>query len=1092
MSARKIALLALALLAALAALSPAGAGAAQKAAWTLALESHPTNFVPGGEARYRLLATNVGSAPAAVRITDTLPAGLTPLPLGAAAASHFACSIDEPTRTVSCESKSQIQPGFNTSLEIPLAVASLPDPTQLKDEAEASGGGASVRTAVTTTISATGAPFSILGLRAPSVDSEGNAATAAGAHPYEQIIDFNVPTVEPGDKLLVTPGHVRDLSVDLPRGLVANPAASPVLCTEAELITEAQPGCPLGAAVGTITVTTSIEAILSESAPLYSMVTPPGSPAVFGFDLLGIFGHVSGNVRSDGDYGLTGTVRDTLALSLNPVIGASVELWGDPTAPAHDRVRGKCLFKEGIESCPQAPRKTAFVTMPTECPGVPLRFGAHTDSWEQPGVFVGAEYESADLQGNPVSLQGCGELPFEPTITARPTTNLADSPAGLDFGLHQPQNIGLKDEEGNESRSNAALKDVTIAFPAGLSVNASQAGGLGACTLEQVGFAPKEGQIHFSKAPQSCPSAAKLGTIEVASPLLVQRNEKHEVAFDPETEEPKLEPLEGSIYLAQPFDNPFGSLVAVYLAIEDEKTGIVAKLAGAGKLDPTTGQITTRFTENPELPIEDFRAHLFGGSRGAFVTPPACGKYTTTANLTPWSAPEGKDKEAKDSFRVKLAAGGANCPSTESQLPHAPSLVAGTLTPQAGKYSPMSFKLSRSDGSQRLGKIEATLPPGLSAKLAGVATCSEAGIANARSREAPNQGAVEQADPSCPATSGIGTLIAAAGAGPTPYYTTGHAYLAGPYKGAPLSVVAIAPAVAGPFDLGTVVVRSVVYLDPETAQAHIVSDPLPQLLDGIPIDLRSVSLQVDRPQFTLNPTSCNEKAFGGSVTSTLGAIAPLSERFQVGGCKSLPYKPKLSARLFGPIHRGGHPKFRTVFTAKAGEANTKSIVLALPHSEFIDQSHFRTICTRVQFAAKQCPAGSIYGHVKATSPLLGYPLEGPVYLRSSNHQLPDAVVALRGPPSQPIEVDVVGRVDSVNGGLRTTIQTVPDAPLTKAIVTLQGGKKGLFQNSTNICKGSFRANLKLEGQNGKVHDTRPLMRADCPKAHKKKNRSRHD
>jgi uncharacterized repeat protein (TIGR01451 family) len=1078
MSARKLALLAAALAVVLMALLPAGAGATQKAAWKLRIESHPTNFVAGEEGRYSLLATNVGSVPAPVTITDTLPEGVTLL------SAPSGCSVEG--QTVSCTSKAPVRPGLPGQVDISVAVDALPDPSTLKDEAEASGGGASDKDAITTTVSATPAPFGLVGFNALAADLEGKAFSAAGGHPYAQVMDLYFPTVELGDNL-TAPGHLHDVSVDLPRGMLVDPAATPVLCTEAELITENGPGCPLGGVIGTATVAVGVGILLHEAVPLSNMVAPPGAPAVLGFDLFGIFVHASGTLRSDSDYGISGSARNALARFLNPVFGASLELWGDPTAELHDPVRGDCLTRLG--SCPVPAGETAFVTMPTECAGKPLPFKARADSWEEPGVFREAEYESADPEGNPVSLGGCGELKFEPTITARPTTNLADSPSGLDFDLHQPQETRFQEGKG---RSNAALKDVTVAFPAGLAVNASQAAGLGACSEEQIGFLPGAGGIHFSKAPQSCPEAAKLGTIEATSPLLVQRSPAHEVAKDPETGEPMPEPLHGSIYLAKPFDNPFGSLIAVYVAIEDEKTGIVAKLAGEAQLNPATGQITTHFNENPELPLEDVRAHLFGGPRGALVTPPACGKYTTTASLTPWSAPEGKDAVAKDSFKVTTAPGGGSCPTAEAQLPHAPKLVAGTLSPQAGKYSPMSFRLSRQDGSQRLGRIEATLPPGLAAKLAGVATCSEAQLARARSREAPNQGAAEQADPSCPASSELGTLIAAAGAGPTPYYTTGHLYLAGPYKGAPLSILAIAPAVAGPFDLGSVVVRSALYLDPESAQARAVSDPLPQLLHGVPVDLRSVSLQVDRPQFTLNPTSCAQKSFGGSAVSALGAIAPLAERFQVGGCRSLPYKPKLTARLSGPTNRGAHPRLRATFTAKPGEANTARISFALPHSEFIDQSHFRTICTRVQFAADKCPAGSVYGHIKAITPLLDYPLQGPVYLRSSAHKLPDVVAALRGPSYQPLEFDLIGRVDSVNGGIRTTIETVPDAPVTRAIVTLQGAKKGLFQNSTNICKGTFRATLLLDAQNGKVHDTHPILKADCGrKGHRGKRGAKH-
>jgi hypothetical protein len=277
-----------------------------------------------------------------------------------------------------------------------------------------------------------------------------------------------------------------------------------------------------------------------------------------------------------------------------------------------------------------------------------------------------------------------------------------------------------------------------------------------------------------------------------------------------------------------------------------------------------------------------------------------------------------------------------------------------------------------------------------------------------------------------------------------------------------------------------------VYLDPATAQGRIVSDPLPQILDGVPLDVRSVSVRATRSNFTLNPTSCDEKSFGGQVLSTLGAAAPISERFQVGGCKSLPFKPKLATRLFGPIHRGGHPRLKSVFTAKAGEANTAAISFTLPSSEFIDQAHFRTICTRVQFAAQACPAGSVYGHVKAYTPLLDYPLEGPIYLRSSSHKLPDVVLALHGPAYQPLFLEADGRVDSVNGGLRVRFQSVPDAPLSKAIVEMQGGKKGLFQNSTNICKGTHRVTLALDGQNGKVSDTKPKLVAQCGAKGKKK------
>jgi hypothetical protein len=1085
MSRRKAALALASLCLALAALLPAGASAAAPA-WTLSLTPLPANFAPGRTVEYLVVGTNVGAgpttsesvlevnvpgAPGELEILDVDPVNSDP-----SATEEPEC--EEPSaQVIACKTDKAIAPGRLLWAQIKLKVSpAAPEGATLQAKARiGGGGGADVSATAPTPVQADPVPFGFLpGFTAPTTDEDGAAATLAGSHPFQQTIGFAFPTANPGDKL-TNAGHPRDIYVELPRGMSGAPAASPVLCTEAELTAD---GCPKASQVGVVDVTTliaqqGIDGISTTN--LYNMVPPPGSVAELATNVAGagLFVHAIAGVRSDGDYGIEAATRDALAFGQQPIFGVQAQVWGEPTAPAHDAIRDVCVESEDF--CPaETLSETALLSMPGDCPGRSLPFKVFADIWEEPGQKREAFYESADTTGTPSQVTGCGELEFKPTIESRPTTNLTDSPSGLDFDLHQPQNTDA------DSRSTANLRDATVTFPAGMAVNASQAAGLGACTEGQVGFQGQGGAtLFFSKAPQSCPDAAKLGTIEVTSPALVRRNAAHLV--EEADGKQLLEPLHGSIYLAKPFANPFGSLIAVYLAVEDEKTGIVAKLAGRGELDPHTGQITTIFRENPEQPFEDIRAHLFGGPRGALITPPVCGSFATAAELTPWSAPEGKNAHPEGSFQTTSAPGGGTCPTSEAQMPNAPKLIAGTASPAAGKYSPLLFKVSREDGSQRLGKLEATLPTGLSAKLAGVAQCSEADIAKAKSREAPNKGALEQADPSCPAASQLGVVNAAAGAGPTPYYTQGHAYLAGPYKGAPISLVAIAPAVAGPFDLGTVVVRSAIYLDPTTAQGRVVSDPLPAILDGVPIDVRSVAVRAERPKFSLNPTSCDPKSFAGTATSTLGLVAPISERFQVGGCKSLPYKPKLHLRLFGPIHRGGHPRFRAVFQAKPGEANTASVSLTLPHSEFIDQAHFRTICTRVQYAANQCPAGSIYGHVKAFSPLLGYPLEGPIYLRSSSHELPDVVAALRGPASQPIAFDLAGRVDSVGGGLRTRIETIPDAPVTKAIVTLQGAKKGLFQNSTNICKGTFRATLNLVGQNGKVSNTKPVVKADCPK-----------
>jgi hypothetical protein len=1113
-----------------------GAQPPAQPAWGLSATVLPTNIAPGAKGEVLLIATNIGgkATNGAITLTDTLPDKITPLEFephdNDPASSTPKCSISVQTITctvsanratgngdiaagstkvtglttatgsfipgteiqgagipadttivsvsssgteltlsnaatltatgVELTSPARLRPGHHLEVRVFVkADATLPK-GPLPDEAEVSGGEAlPVTTTTTIAIDPLPAPFDFLpGFEALPTQADGTETTLAGAHPYAFNLNFDFPTEKPS--ILVGAGHVRDLKVDFPRGMVVNPNSTPVLCTEAELATEV-PGCPAASTVGTVTVRTVEVTVKSATSPVYNMVPPPGQAAELGFDALGagIFVHVGGEVRNDGDYGITGASEDILALTAHPIFGATMELWGDPSAPAHDGVRGLCSFAQAVETCPVPKTKTGLLALPVDCPHAPLRTEAHADSWEQPGVFKEASFESA-------AVEGCNQLEFEPTITARPTTNLTDSSSGLDVDLHQPQNF---DPEG---RSTAILKDISLNLPEGLVVNPSQGEGLAACTIGQVGLTSAIGQtpIRFSKPADQCPAASKLGNVTVRTPLL-------------------KEPLPGSVYIAKPFANPFGSLLAVYLTVNDPRTGVVAKLAGEVHADPVTGRLTTSFKENPELPLEDAEVHLFGGARGALRTPPACATYTSAAHMVPWSAPESVAVDKGDSFATTAAPGGGTCPATAPGAPNKPNFVAGTIAPKAGAYSPFTLKVSREDGSQPLGGFEATLPSGLTAKLAGVPACSEAQIAAAKARSNPNEGALELANPSCPAATEIGTVAVTAGAGPTPLNVSGHAYMAGPYKGAPLSAVIITPAVAGPFDLGVVVVRAAIYVNPETALVRTVSDPLPTILDGIPLDLRSATVRLARPKFTLNPTSCEPKSVLATTTSVFGLPAALSAPFQVGGCSSLPFAPKLHTRLSGPIHRGGHPRLRAVFEAKPGEANTARIVFALPRSEFIDQAHFRTICTRVQFAADQCPAGSVYGHVKAITPLLDYTLEGPVYLRSSSHKLPDVVAALKGPPSQPIEFDLDGRVDSVNGGVRTTFETVPDAPVTKAIVTLQGAKKGLFQNSTNICKGTHRANLKLTAQSGKVAESRPQLKADCGgKGAKKKKR----
>ncbi len=539
--------------------------------------------------------------------------------------------------------------------------------------------------------------------------------------------------------------------------------------------------------------------------------------------------------------------------------------------------------------------------------------------------------------------------------------------------------------------------------------------------------------------------------------------------------------IKADVYLAKQQDNPFNSLLALYIAGRDAESGVVLKLSGQVKAEDD-GRLVTTFDNQPQVPFSKLHLELFGGPRAPLRTPSACGAHTATAELTPWSG--NAPVELWSSFQITQGPAGAPCPNGAFD----PKLAAGTTNPLAAAYSPFTLRLSRADGTQELGAITATLPPGLIGKLAGVPYCPDAALAAISG--ALRTGAAQIASPSCPAASQVGTVTVGAGAGPNPFYTqSGRAYLAGPYKGAPLSVAVVTPAVAGPFDLGNVVVRNALRIDPATTQVTAVSDPLPSILHGIPLDLRDVRVDLSRPDFTLNPTSCDPMAIDATLTGTQGASASRSERFQVANCDKLAFKPKLSIRLKGGIRRSDHPALRAqlVMPKKTG-ANIARASVALPHSEFLAQSHIRTICTRVQFAAgsgggEACPAGSVYGHARAFSPLLDKPLEGPVYLRSSSHRLPDLVAALNGQ----IDVELSGRIDTTNdGGIRTTFALVPDAPVSKFVLSMKGGKKGLLENSRNLCKSTNRATVKFDGQNGKVSDFTPMVEARCGKKGKRK------
>ncbi len=1045
---------------------------------SIASMAGPSRFVPGdssGGEQYAITVTNTGSVPtdgSPITITDTLPTGLTVDPNGPFRAFHsngesilfkdtgnavYATTSCAQGPPMSCSITDVLYPGDTLLLWVTVDI-SAGAPSLVTNQASVSGGGAPpASVSEETPISTEPAPFGFQELSTHITDAAGAPVSAAGSHPYLFHTGFQLNNSYDSAETVSAPSaNFKDIRATLPPGFVVNPQATPELCTEAQL---EQNECPDASAVGVAQTTVGIFGFPSPfEDPIFNTVAPTGAAANLAYNVsgFGIFIHLLGGVDTAGDYGLTAAPQDILQYA--SASGAGVELWGSPTDPSHDYNRGDYCdtsAKNTNQTCPVSPDSAPFLTMPSACSG-PLATTFSVDSWQHPGDFITESAPTTDENGNPVGVSGCSALAFAPTLQARPTTSAADSPTGLSVDVHVPQTDNLN------QLATANLKKAVVTLPKGLVVNPSGANGLDACSSAQIGLTTPVGQtpIHFSADHPSCPDAAKIGTVEVDTPLLA-------------------DPLQGSVYIAKPHDNPFGSLLAIYIVIDDPQTGVIVKLAGHVEPDPQTGQLTTTFDENPQLPFSDFKLSFFQGANAALRTPETCGAYSSTSQMTPWSG--NPPVAPHDDYSISSGPNGSACVSSTAQEPNAPSFDAGTITPLAGSFSPFVLNLERNDGSQQFSQVITSPPPGLVAKLAGTPACSDAALSAAASRS----GQAERANPSCPSASQVGTVDIAAGAGPSPYWTQGKVYMAGPYQGAPLSFAIVTPAVAGPFDLGVVVTRVALHINPTTAQITATSDPIPSILQGIPLDVRSVRVRLDKPNFTLNGTSCDPSTISGSLLSTLGQTAQLSEPFQLGECGRLPFKPQLSLKLKGGIKRGKYPQLTATLTMPEGSANLASVSVALPHSEFLAQEHIGTVCTRVQFAASECPAESVYGTATVQTPILGYPLTGNVYLRSSSNELPDLVPDLRGPASQPIELEADGRTDSIHGGIRNSFEYVPDAPFTKFTLQLAAGHKSLLVNSTNICAKPQKATVIYTAHNGAAYEAHPLLKAQCPKKSKK-------
>jgi hypothetical protein len=855
----------------------------------------------------------------------------------------------------------------------------------------------------------------------------------------------------------------KDATVHLPAGFIGNPHATPQ-CTIAEFSSDS---CPIDSQVGIVNVIAT-NALLPFDGVLYNLVPPPDVAGLLGFKnaFFDTPQFTTLSARTGGDYGLDATAISTFH-GAYPLQTFTEVLWGVPADPSHDFLRlnadftrdnspsyfGQlCDANEVLSTIDpntvqipcntnfsrQAPIHsnsplTPFLQNPTTCAS-PLSSSLDVLSYDHGTSH--ADYPWPQMAG-------CDQLSFDPSLYAQPTTTETDTASGIDINLSIPQQLSSTIPSPTE------LRGATLTLPPGFSINPNAADGKTSCSDAEANFGTLDAA--------NCPEFSKVGSLEIDSSALPG-------------------PLPGFVYIGQPLP---GNRYRIFLVADGFATHV--KLAGTVTPDPVTGQLVITFTDLPQSPLTAFDMHFFGSERGLLATPTRCGTYPVTTTFTPWDSSLGTQTSTQF-FTLDSGPNGAGCPGPVR--PFNPSFEAASAGNTAGAHTPFSVELTRNDGDQNLAGLNVSTPPGFSATLKGIPYCPESAIAQLANSN--YSGLAEQALSACPSASQIGTALAGAGAGTHSLYTPGKVYLAGPYRHAPLSLEVVIPAVSGPYDLGNVAVRAAIDVNPITAQVTTVSDPLPQILGGIPLRTRSIRVSLDRPDFALNPTNCEPFSVDATTFGSEGAQATRSAPFQVANCAALPYGPNLSVQLSGGLNRLGHPAVKATFTAQAGEANTKSVQVTLPANELLDNSHIGVPCTRPAFAANHCPASSLLGTAKVTTPLLDQPLKGNVYLRANPaHTLPDLVMDLEGQ----FDIELAGRIDSTpNGGLRSTFATAPDAPVSSLVLNLAGGKKGLLQNSKSLCGKSKRFTARMTGQNGAVVNAQPKLDTSCGKARHKRHR----
>jgi hypothetical protein len=1006
-----------------------------------------------GDGQIVVFAENLGDADvdgatAPVTIADIVPPGMVATNIEGFVNGSTRTKLPCSNATVSCTfaGPSPLPPYETLELVVSVKVEEGAQ-SGMDNEVTITGGGAPAASArQPITVSSSPVPFGVTSYGLALEEEGGAHDTQAGSHPFQVTTTLALnQTVDPR----TPPAPVKDLRFELPPGLIGNPTPLPQ-CTDLEFDT-AKGGstndCPPDTVIGVASVTISTRAVGTGAAPLFNLTPRVGEPARFGFEVEGNPVILDTSVRTGGDYGVTVNANNITEAAA--FLSSRVTIWGVPGDSRHDTSRGwECVAggRDRVESTPPCTplgqtHPSPFLMLPTSCTG-PLHTTVQGDSWAQPGNFLAPLSPNEPLQG----LDGCNRLGFEPSINVTPDGEAASTPTGLTVGVHVPQENDLNPSGIGESD----VKRITVALPAGMQVSPAGADGLEACSLGQISLA--------SAAIPSCPDASKVGTVEIKSPLLP-------------------DPLTGDVYLAAQNANPFGSLLALYIVAEDPTAGVLIKLAGKVSLDPITGQLVSTF-EAPQLPFSDAELHFFGGSRAPLSTPALCGVYTTSAAFAPWSG----NTPAQSSSQFKIASGPNGAPCQNPQ-PFQPGFNAQTTNVQAGAYSPFTVTMTRPDADQTLGKVDMQLPPGLSGTLARVKLCPE-----------PQASKGE-----CGPESLIGSTTVSAGLGGDPFTVTGgQVFMTEGYKGAPFGLSILDPAKAGPFDLGSVVVRAQVFIDPHTTALRIVSDPLPTILDGIPLQLQHVNVTVDRADgFTFNPTSCAKMAITGTLTSSQGATATVSSPFQVSNCSTLGFKPKFAVSTSGKTSKANGASLNVKLTypnaPQGSQANIAKVKVDLPKQLPSRLTTLQKACTAAQFGSNPsgCPAASIVGHARAITPLLPVPLTGPAYFVSHGGEaFPSLIVVLQG---YGVTVDLVGTTFISKAGITSsTFKSVPDAPVGSFELNLPQGKTSALTANGNLCKSKLAMPTAFIAQNGmEIHESTKISTTGCPKHKAKKKTSGH-